>query len=319
MSLRTLVAWIAVAPWAGWAVARLAGLDRDVTLLVPLIAFVPWAAAGAIAATLLALLLRRRAPAVVAAVTAVALVAVIAPRAVGDGDEPERGQTLRVLTINTLGDGARTDVIVDLARRTRADVLSVQELTPDGVEAFDAAGLRRILPHAVLSTNSRASGTGLYARRPLREREGPPQTATLTAAALLRLPGGPLVELHAVHPQAPSSRFMLPRWRRDLRSLPRARPVEAGRVRVLAGDFNATLDHSELRSVIGSGYRDAAASAGAGLRATWPVGRRLPPAVTIDHVLVDDRAAVRDVSVHTIPGTDHRAVFAELVLPRRPR
>jgi hypothetical protein len=35
----------------------------------------------------------------------------------------------------------------------------------------------------------------------------------------------------------------------------------------------------------------------------------------IDHVLADKRVGVRTVSVHTIPGTDHRAVFAELVLP----
>ena len=34
--------------------------------------------------------------------------------------------------------------------------------------------------------------------------------------------------------------------------------------------------------------------------------------MTIDHVLADERLGVRAVSIHTIPGTDHRAVLAEL-------
>jgi hypothetical protein len=33
-------------------------------------------------------------------------------------------------------------------------------------------------------------------------------------------------------------------------------------------------------------------------------------------VLADKRCGVREVTIHTIPGTDHRAVFAELVLPQ---
>ena len=95
--------------------------------------------------------------------------------------------------------------------------------------------------------------------------------------------------------------------------LPPATPD--GRLRILAGDFNATLDHAELRRVLDTGYQDAAAQVGAGLHGTWPHGRRFPPPVTIDHVLADERLGVRAVSIHTIPGTDHRAVLAELELP----
>jgi len=39
------------------------------------------------------------------------------------------------------------------------------------------------------------------------------------------------------------------------------------------------------------------------------------PRVTIDHVLADRRVGVRRVDVRPLPGGDHRAVFAELVLP----
>ena len=41
--------------------------------------------------------------------------------------------------------------------------------------------------------------------------------------------------------------------------------------------------------------------------------------MTIDHVLADERIGVRAVSVHSIPGTDHRAVFAVLRLPSEGR
>jgi endonuclease/exonuclease/phosphatase (EEP) superfamily protein YafD len=42
--------------------------------------------------------------------------------------------------------------------------------------------------------------------------------------------------------------------------------------------------------------------------------RTLP--VTIDHVLADERCGVRELEVIPLPGGDHRAVLAELVLPR---
>jgi endonuclease/exonuclease/phosphatase (EEP) superfamily protein YafD len=121
------------------------------------------------------------------------------------------------------------------------------------------------------------------------------------------------VDIVAVHTQPPLRR-RIDLWDADLRSLPAASPD--GVVRILAGDFNATLDHAELRRLIDTGYEDAAATVGEGLKPTWPHGRRIPPPVTIDHVLADARCGVRDVTIHTIGGTDHRAVFAELVLPQ---
>jgi endonuclease/exonuclease/phosphatase (EEP) superfamily protein YafD len=116
-----------------------------------------------------------------------------------------------------------------------------------------------------------------------------------------------------VHPQSPRSSEAFPFWRRTLRALPRAR--RSGPPRILAGDFNATLDHLELERVIDTGYVDAADAVGAGLTATWPEGRRIPPPVTIDHVLADRRLGVSSVRVRTIARTDHRALVAHLTLP----
>jgi endonuclease/exonuclease/phosphatase family metal-dependent hydrolase len=133
------------------------------------------------------------------------------------------------------------------------------------------------------------------------------------ATARVRVPGAGEVQVTAVH-TAPPTRHRMPVWADNLRALPDATPD--GELRILPGDFNATLDHAELRRLLDTGYDDAAAVLGDGLKATWPAHRTIPPPVTIDHVLVDERIGVRALSVHPIDATDHRAVFAELVLPR---
>ena len=60
-------------------------------------------------------------------------------------------------------------------------------------------------------------------------------------------------------------------------------------------------------------YSDAT---GKGYNTTWPAGRRFPPEITIDHVLIDPRMRADDVSVHVVPRSDHRAVIATLRVPR---
>jgi len=57
----------------------------------------------------------------------------------------------------------------------------------------------------------------------------------------------------------------------------------------------------------------AGSVAGWGPRGWGPRGK--PALLTIDHVLVDPRCAVLATSVHDLPGSDHRAVYAEFRLP----
>ncbi|MBW3654441.1 MAG: endonuclease/exonuclease/phosphatase family protein, partial [Actinobacteria bacterium] len=179
-------------------------------------------------------------------------------------------------------------------------------------QQLDAAGARRLLPGRVLQAGPRASGTGLMARRPLRPVVLPRSGGQRQLQAALVLPGRRELTLTAVHPYPPLSPQAVRDWQHVLRALPG--PFEGRRPNILAGDFNATLDHRALRRLLARGYTDAADATGDGLRPTFPSARSLPP-ITIDHVLVPDTIRVRRISIHEVAGSDHHALIAELVLP----
>ncbi len=86
---------------------------------------------------------------------------------------------------------------------------------------------------------------------------------------------------------------------------------------VVAGDLNADRDHALFRGLLDTGLRDAHDSVGRGLARTWPSGL---PLLHLDHVLVRDgeggQLVVTAVREERVPGSDHRAVVADLaVLP----
>jgi endonuclease/exonuclease/phosphatase (EEP) superfamily protein YafD len=312
---RTALAWTLVGAWGAWAAGRLTGADRLPVLefpVTPVLAATPYIAATAPIPLLCAAALRRPRALMAGGLVAAAFAAAVLPRAIGSAGPAAGGPALRVLTANLMFSRGDPDRVVDLVRRNRADVLSVQELSQDGVEALDQAGLARELPYHVLDPRWGAAGTGLYARYPLRVTQPVPGATMAMPQAELSLPGGNRVALTAVHPLPPFSRPNLRAWKRDLGALPAA--DGHGPVRILAGDFNATLDHARMRGVLRRGYADAADRAGKGLVFTWGVSQFGPP-LTLDHVLVDRRVAVRRVDVYDLPGSDHRVLFADLRLP----
>jgi endonuclease/exonuclease/phosphatase (EEP) superfamily protein YafD len=316
--IRTALAWLLVVPVAAWLVLRFA-LPQESSRVVALVSFTPYAAAGSALALILALALRRRLPAALIAVGVGILAVTLAPRVIGDGSEARAdasgGAGLTVLTHNTRLGNVDARRLAALARRERVDVVSLQELTPELVDRLEGLGFRRRYPHRVLRARPGAEGTGLFSRFPLREGRHPaaPGHAMTTAAATVRGVGG--VEIVSVHPVAPRGPAETEVWRRGLEALPAAGGRRAP-LRILAGDFNATLDHAELRELLATGYRDAAEVAGAALIPTWPdERRRLPPLLTIDHVLVGERLEVGEVQIRSVRGSDHRAVIARIARP----
>ncbi|GAA3105332.1 endonuclease/exonuclease/phosphatase family protein [Streptosporangium carneum] len=305
--------WAAVTPFAAWAAARVTGLERG-SLTTQLMTATPYAAAGSLVPLLLAAATRRRAATAVALVTTAAFGFSVLPRALGSA-EATSGTPLRVLSLNMLFGHADPEAVMDLVRRLKPDVLSTQELTPGMADELDAAGLKDLMPHRVLQTAWSASGSGLYSRHSLTPLENlfRPIGHNMPAA-VVSVPGAGDVEIVDVHPFPPLG-SQVHEWTAALDSFPAA---STDRIRLFAGDFNASLDHAAMRAFLGRGYADAADRVGQGLIPTWPANKKTPALITIDHVVVDQRVNVNAVSVHTVPGTDHRAVFADLRLPRLP-
>ncbi|GDY30792.1 endonuclease/exonuclease/phosphatase family protein [Gandjariella thermophila] len=307
-----LVTLLAMA-FLGAALLRLAGIDGN-RYTVAALALTPYVVAGGTVLGLVALSLRRWATGGLVLLVAVLLAAAVAPRAFGRSRPYGTGTELRVLTANLYVGRGDAATVVNLVREHRVDVLSLQELTPEAVAALDRAGLGAELPYREFRPGPTSTGSGLAARYPLQPRSLAGPSGAQQPGALLILPTGERVELLAAHPTWPFGPGGADAWRRELAGLPEPNPE--GTVRVLAGDFNATVDHAAFRRLLGLGYADAADQAGAGLLPTWPAnGRRWPP-VTIDHVLVDRRCPVDEVQVFDVPGSDHRALLARFSLPK---
>ncbi|ETK36073.1 endonuclease/exonuclease/phosphatase family protein [Microbispora sp. ATCC PTA-5024] len=310
------VAWAVVAPFAVWAVLRL--LPADVQFhWVQIVAFTPYVALASLVAPLVALAARRRTPFAAAVCVTTVLATCVVPRALGSGQPAADGPALRVMSANLLMGSVPAADLVGLVRREHPDVLTLQEFTPAAEEAYRRAGLGTLLPYAVSSPRQGVGGSAVFARFPLDAGEALEYGGFRQATATVRVPGAGPVGIVSVHPCAPRYVERLRCWRDGLAALPRP-----GRgVRILSGDFNATLDHARVRDLLAAGYRDAADATGDGLSTTWPyrpwrlLGVQVPP-VTIDHVLVDPRVAVRSFAVNRLPRTDHRSIVADLVLPR---
>jgi len=223
---------------------------------------------------------------------------------------------LNVLTSNLRYGFADTDQLVEEVRQRGVDVLAVQELTDDAVERLAASGIDDVLPYELLTPGGGAGGAGIYSRFPLDKLavpvafHNPPVLATITVVRDgVRVP----VTVASVHPPAPWPNSTH-EWSDELDRLAEWTDGFPGPV-VLAGDFNATNDHDQMRRFYDNGYIDGAARAGGGYLATYPSDRRYPPLIAIDHVLTRGGPVTTKIKSITIGGSDHRAVLATVAVP----
>ncbi len=305
--------WAAAVPVALWAAVRAFGLEGG-DQLTSLMWFTPYAAVAALLVAGVAVALRNWAAAVVAAAATVVLAAAVLPRTIGgEAVQAEGRETLMVLSANVERGGADPSALIALVDRYHPDLLSVQELTPSFARKLHREGIDRRLPHSVLMAQPKGHGGGLYARFPLTPLRHQTHFLVRMPRAMIVLPDGRRLRVVAVHPFPPN--VGVDRWREELDSLPVPGP---GMPWILAGDFNATFDQAEFRDLVDRGYRDAGAAIGKGLQPTWPSSEVFPwGLMTIDHVLADRRLGVAEYVVDGLPGSDHRAIHARLVLPVR--
>lgn len=304
--LRRVAWWLVVAMVVGLAVptlARLFGIENGVLMVA--VAITPWITFACVVPLIAALLLR----AWVVAGAAGAMLALglfwLAPLYVGGGGGGE--PVVTVATVNmTFGKGDAA-AIVAMIDEYDVDLLSVQEITPEGAAALSAAGIDRLLPHGEVLAEPGITGTALYSTFPLKRVRELDGYLSGHIAAVASTPIDDITFL-AVHPRAPGGANH-DGWAQEMTWLKEDLAALTGPV-IVAGDFNTSRDHKVFREIEGLGYVDAADRMDAGFRPTFPVNRELFPIVAIDHVMTRDvplRPATFELV--TIPDADHIAMI----------
>ncbi|HET6286816.1 MAG TPA: endonuclease/exonuclease/phosphatase family protein [Amycolatopsis sp.] len=298
----------AIVPFAVLTALRLVGYDGN-TYTIAALALTPYAGLATLVLGILALVLRRWWTAAVALVLTCTIASMVLPRAFGSEQKALGGKHVRVLASNLLGGQADPARIVGYVKEHQVDVLSLTELTPESITGLERAGLFGLLPYHVLHPAEWAYGSGLVSKYPLTPLKLSGASDDKQPSASVDLGDGVRIEVVAVHPAAPM--WDRHAWVDEAKDLPYADAEHE--IRILAGDFNASLDHALFRELLTRGYVDAADQLGRALQGTWTNG--MVPPVPIDHVLADKRAAIADFKVLETPGSDHDAVYAEVVLP----
>ena len=293
-----------------FASIRVFSLDRAFPM-VSIVSFSPQILVAVVIPVVVALLLRARFVAIGVLIVAVVMAVQILPRSVSQDQPQARGEVVTLMTANLLAGSSATDGIERIVAENEVDVLAMQEIDPEAFAILKERGLTKQLPHFTTGLRPEVAGNIIMSRWPIRERDyGRPDERAPEPEVVV--PRASLV-LRSVHPFPPTRPQKTKRWQEDLRRLPAARPAPGDNLRVLLGDFNATLDHRLLRELVSRDYVDAGRTTGNGLVPTWEANSVMK--LTIDHVLVDSRIAVLSYKTYNLPRSDHDAVVVKIRLP----
>ncbi len=287
----------------------------------------------AIAAVALLLLLARPLRGFAASVLIVALLGagatgiIGATRGLGSSALPEKTDTsVRVLTWNTAGEAVGAEQIAQQILDQGADIVALPETT-EAVGERIAIMLREqghpMWVHHVqfrpdIPDGPQSWQTTVLVSPDLGEysviessEDGSSNTGSVPSVVLMPIDGeGPTIV--AVHAVAPRQEEMT-QWQADLSWI--ADQCPAGDV-ILAGDFNATLDHMAGLGVDGGdvGYcRDVASRTGSGMHGTWPSSLPALAGAPIDHVMASANWRPTGSTVlDDAGGSDHRALVVQL-------
>jgi len=318
----------AVLTWPG-----VFGLERTFPL-VQVISFRAALAAVFAAATVLALLFALIRPLRALALTLALVFGVaagvngvtIVQRGTGDETLPDKTATsLRVMTWNTAGAATSAESIAQFAVDMQADVVTLPETTID--TGTRVAELMRDMGRPMWAHHAQYGGTGWGATsttvliRPElgdysvidSSLDGSSNTSTVPSAVAMPVSGdGPIIV--AAHAVAPREDYMT-QWRSDLEWLA---DQCAGDNVILAGDFNATIDHMTGLGVDGGTLgrcRDTTSESGNGGVGTWPTDIPAMLGAPIDHVMATpDWTVSGSIVMRTLDGSgsDHRPLVVQL-------
>jgi endonuclease/exonuclease/phosphatase family metal-dependent hydrolase len=291
-------------------IVRLTGMDAGTVLALP-ISGLPYATIGTVVLLVIVAALRSRSLIALAVVLLVMQLVWLLPRFVPSRTEvPADAARLRVGSSNTYMGRIDPGALVGLVRSERLDVLAVQELRAGVLTGLDAAGIGDLLPYREIHPGS---DSAIYSRFPLTNGGALDQPTLWPQTTAEIQVGGHAVRLVSVHTYFPLGDP--DRWTRDFAALT-AGATGAPPNLVVIGDFNATLDHAPMRELLHTGLTDTHTELGRGWSPTWPANSTIPPLIQIDHILHGPALVAVSAAEHTLPGTEHRAITAELAVIR---
>lgn len=248
-------------------------------------------------------------------------------RGIGTDALPEKTESaLRVLTWNTNGAAVSAETIAQVIADQQVDVVALPE-TAEKVgeeialrmrEAGNPMWVHHVNIRPEVPNGPQAWQTTILISAKLGEysviassRDGSSNTSSVPSAVAMPVDGtGPtIVAVHAVAPRQEA----MSRWKSDLAWI--ADQCPAGDF-ILAGDFNATLDHMASFGAAGGTMgrcRDAASATGNGAVGTWPASLPALAGAPIDHVMASENWRATGTRVlDDAGGSDHRALVAQL-------
>lgn len=265
----------------------------------------------------------------VAIVGLVANGTILVSRGLGTNTLPQSTDTsVRVMTWNTAGAATGADSIAEIAVAMEADIVTLPETTIETGEQVAIA--MRALGRPMWAYSEEYDEEGYVAADALSTTilitpdlgnyaviessvNGTTNTSTLPSVVVAPTSGeGPIVV--AAHAVAPRPSYMA-QWDSDLKWL--ADQCSDANV-ILAGDFNATLDHMGGLSTSGATMgtcTDVASRTGNGSVGTWPSTLPAVLGAPIDHVMASPHwQAVGSLVLRTMDGagSDHRPLIVQL-------
>jgi len=242
-----------------------------------------------------------------------------------------------VMTWNVLAGNGNIPSIERALREHYPDVLAIQELSDWQASSLTPRLEQRYPYYALYPDSAGAAGLGVWSRYPIVSETTPDNGVTGCRCQQLVLSvRGVEVRLVNVHTFAPhyALQYLQPvrsvgwvPWPRGFstaeqepnfdRLVAEARDEDGPLIMV--GDFNLTdrqPNYWRLRRHLQDAFREA----GTGFGLTYPnqnvyLGRfRVPPLVRIDHIFHSAGITATNAYTEAIPGSDHRAVIADLAI-----
>jgi endonuclease/exonuclease/phosphatase family metal-dependent hydrolase len=231
------------------------------------------------------------------------------------------GSHLRVFSGNLMNGGADPEAFAELVRSSEADIVAVQELSPE-----QALALESVLPHGRLEPARDYTGMGILARHPADFDRVPlecrdARTARLDPAHWPALISAlEIVNVHIISPTWYKHGWSrLGRLREQLRAFLEYLDQGGRQTRAVIGDFNATPVWP-LYQLIAERLEDLALTHAKSLSAkparTWTCWVGAPPLLRIDHCF-GSGVRVDDFQVVSIRGSDHSGLVVDLSIEER--